>query len=66
MWITILKPEVNGIQPRNFRKTQKNNNLLKTKRMVNAEIKAKWGPGFYISLARFAILPPAVQPLLTN
>ena len=30
-----------------LRKTQENNNLLKTKRILNTEIQAKWGPGFY-------------------
>jgi len=33
-----------------LRKTQKNNNLLKTKRIVNTKIQAMGGPGFYISL----------------
>jgi len=31
-----------------LRKNAKNNNLLKTKRIVNTKIQARWGPGFYI------------------
>jgi len=39
---------------RNHRKTlqkmQKNNNLLKTKLIVNTKTLVRWGPGFYVSL----------------
>jgi len=46
-----------------LRKTQKNNNLLKTKRIVNTKIKGRWGPGFYIKLARGAVRTPATRHL---
>jgi len=39
-----LKPEING----RYSKKRKKNNLLQTKKMLNAKIQAKWGPWFYI------------------
>jgi len=33
-----LKPEITGKQSKNVRKRKKNNNLLKTKRVLNTEI----------------------------
>jgi len=47
-----VNPDVDGYpKTRNLRKTlrktQKNNNLLKTKRIVNTKRQASWGPGFY-------------------
>jgi len=36
-----------------FRKTQKNNDLLKPKRIPNTEVSARWEPLFYINLAQW-------------
>jgi len=46
-------------------KTQKNNNLLKTKRILNAKISAKEGQFLHsvCQWRRFAHLPPSVTPL---
>jgi len=42
--MAILKPRING---KYFTKRKKNENLLKTKRILKVE-KVKRGPGFYI------------------
>ena len=65
-WEIIVNPDVDvNTTTRNhrktLRKTQKNNNLLKTKRIVNTKIKGRWGPGFYIKLARGAVRTPATR-----
>jgi len=49
----IVKPDVDVYTKTQnhqitLRKVQKNNNLLKTKKVLNIEKEAKWGPGFYI------------------
>jgi len=46
MWISILKPEITGKHSKNLPKNAKNNNLLKTKKILNTEIQTE--PGFYI------------------
>ena len=56
MWMAILKPE---ITVKHSEKRKKNNNLLKTKRIANTKIQARWGPGFYIYLARGEVHTPA-------
>jgi len=38
-------------------KNAKNNNLLKTKRILNINMQAQRGPGYYIYLARRSIAP---------
>jgi len=50
--MSILKPKSSKNTPKNFRKTQNNSNLLKTKRILYTDIQAKWGPGFLIYFAR--------------
>jgi len=49
MWMSIPKDEITG---KHFRKPK--NNLLKAKTTLNIERYAKWGPGFYIQLAKGA------------
>jgi len=62
-----VNPDVDGHtqirnHPKTLRKTQKNN-LLKTKRMINTKIQARWGPGFYTKLASGAVSTPAPRQL---
>ena len=45
MWMAILKPQINGKSP----KTQKDDNLLKTKRILKAKYKPSGGLVFTFS-----------------
>jgi len=65
-----VNPEVNGqtktLNHRKIiRKTYKNNNLLKTKRMLKPKYKLSGRPVFTFSLPgeNFPTLPPSVTPL---
>jgi len=58
MWMAIVNPK----SPENTPKNAKNNNLLRTKRIVNTKIQARWVPGFYISLPG-AVRTPAPAPV---
>jgi len=66
----VVNPNVNAYtktlnQRKILRKTQKRDNLLKTKRILKAECKLTWGASVYIQVARviFAPLPQSVIPL---
>jgi len=59
----MVNPDVDvHIKTGNHRKAQKNN-LLITKIILNTEIYAKCGPGFYIYLARGSVSTPAPRQL---
>jgi len=55
MWMAILKPLITG---KYSQKCKKQPN--ETQKNTKTEISVKWGPGFYIWLARGAVCTPAL------
>jgi len=66
----IVNPNVMGVhtskKTKTPRKTQKNNNLLKTKRILSIKISAKGGPALHLACQGGGSLPVprSVTPLL--